>query len=151
MAVKYSASNSCVNLSFPLLSHLKELEGTKKFVREFEKQDAVDLQYQMCQYNTDWVDYFAKNGLNVGNMLSHAANTTTKAVGKIFDTAGNAIDNVGDAVDNVGNSAEKTAKRSGKVISILPYIIVLVVILIIVFLYKSGAFNKVTNKLINKV
>lgn len=73
---------------------LKEKWGQDKankiWLDAFEKQDSFEHAYNWCKYDAAFADYFAKQGLSVGNIFSKIVNSGGKLVDAVSNVASTA-------------------------------------------------------------
>lgn len=98
--------------------------ANEKFNREWERQDSFASPYNWAKYNKTFVDYFAKQGIDVSSIVS----APLIGAEKVVKGAGNAVGDIGNAVGKTG----KLLKH------ILPIFVALLLITVLIIIYKKA-------------
>ena len=78
-------------------------EANARFIDWWGKQDSTASPYNWCKYNSEFANYFAAQGIDVGWMLSHIVTGASNISDAVVDTAGNISTGVSNASSGVSS------------------------------------------------
>jgi hypothetical protein len=103
--------------------------ANQKFISAWGAQDSFMSPYNWCKYNADFADYFSKQGIDVGWMLSHLVvavqdipDAVIDAAGNLTDAAGNVLATAADVAESLAHSAQNVASGVGGVTTVIKYV-----------------------------